>query len=341
MLGDCFMLTEVQNDYRDLLEAIRTNQFTEEVLYLNGNELNDDNVIELSDALKLNSKIKRVDLSNNNITDRGIKALAELRNDGTKCVVEIDLSNNHFGAEGAYALAQAGFIKLDVSGNSIGDNGMSYFATCPTLTVLKARECGVSDTGVELILRSETIEVLDLGQNNFTASGLVGVRNNMHLVCFYLDGNPIGHLGATYLQPNTTLRILGLSTCNLGNKGAAIIAGGLPSLEEICAGDNNIGNLGAQSLARHNNLRSISLLGNAIEDDGAVALIQNPNIRKLNLAFNKIVAQHTAIQSALGENKDISLEGNPIAGILISYRENPTFPPNGSPPTIISKFKNN
>ena len=110
-----------------LAQALRHNS-TLKYVHLSNNSISDAGAVALAQALHHNSTLEYVHLSNNSISDAGAVALAQaLHHNST--LRWLDLSNNSISDAGAVALAQAlhhnsTLLGLDLSGNdAIGEEG--------------------------------------------------------------------------------------------------------------------------------------------------------------------------------------------------------------------------
>ena len=84
-------------------------------------KINDEKIIVISGALKINSSLNSINLENNNIGDEGIKYLSESLKTNSS-LKEIDLFNHNIGDEGAnYILDSLSFnnsiTKIDLKDN--------------------------------------------------------------------------------------------------------------------------------------------------------------------------------------------------------------------------------
>ncbi|KAL9965575.1 hypothetical protein ACROYT_G029390 [Oculina patagonica] len=253
--------------------------------------ITDADAVVLAKALKGNSSLTELDLSDNNIGDQGATGLAEaLKNN--KSLTELGLSDNNIDDQGATGLAEAlqnnkSLTELDLSVNNIGDQGATALAVA--------------------LQKNKSLTELDLSVNNIGDQGATGLaealQKNKSLTELDLSDNNIGVLGATGLaeafQRNTCLTVLYLFSNNIGDQGAAALAEALQkntSLTKFNLSVNNIGAVGATGLARalqeNKSLTELYLSRNNIGDEGAAglaaALQENKSLRKLYLYGNHI-----------------------------------------------------
>jgi Ran GTPase-activating protein (RanGAP) involved in mRNA processing and transport len=109
----------------DLLERIRSSDPKLTVVNLYHNNVGDEGARDIADALKHNTTLEWLYLSDNNIGDEGACAFADALKHNTT-LIELDISVNNIGDEGVCAFADA--LKhntrlhwLELSNNNIGD----------------------------------------------------------------------------------------------------------------------------------------------------------------------------------------------------------------------------
>ena len=166
--------------------------------------------------------LKRLDLSNNSISDAGAEALAQaLHHNST--LTQLDLSNNSISDAGAEALAQAlhhnsTLTWLDLSNNSISDAGAVALAQTlhhnSTLTVLVLSNNSISDAGAvalaQALHHNSTLTGLVLSNNSISDAGAVALAKALHhnstLTSLDLSGNDgIGEEGTRQLVQALTM----------------------------------------------------------------------------------------------------------------------------------------
>ena len=188
---------------------------------------------------------------------------------------------------------------LDLTGNRIGDRGLSAFAgavtsgALPQLTELRLDWNRIGDAGVEALAKA-------------CASGSLPPLGGL-----FLNTNQIGDAGATALAgvcasgalPQLTL--IDLAFNRIGDDGLnafalAVASGALPHLTTLALSSNSIGDRGMQSLAdacargAMPQLTKLYLAGNQIGDAGITALAAAcgrgglPQLTTLYLFSNKI-----------------------------------------------------
>nr|XP_015094785.1 NLR family CARD domain-containing protein 3 isoform X2 [Vicugna pacos] len=259
-----------------------TNQFKDPVMELLGSVLSGKDC-----------RIQRISLGENQISNKGAKALARslLVN---RSLTTLDLRSNSIGPQGAKALADALKINrtlssLSLQSNMIRDDGARFMA--------------------EALAANRTLSVLHLQKNTI---GPVGTRQmadalkqNRSLKELMFSSNSIGDGGAKALaealKVNQGLESLDLQSNSISDSGVAALMGALcanQTLLSLNLRENSISSEGAQDLARalcaNSTLKSLDLTANLLHDQGAqaiaVAVRENHALTALHLQWNFIQA---------------------------------------------------
>lgn len=133
-----------------------------QVLNLYGNQIGDEGALALGQSEKVKG-VNRLDVSNNGLTLEGIKAL--------------------FGKDSKLT----GPIWIDVSGNEIGDEGVSIILENTYIEHLEGlvlRRIGLTDAGAEALSKASErmkLQYLDVSGNNLTEAGRAALSNSPSL----------------------------------------------------------------------------------------------------------------------------------------------------------------
>ena len=137
-------------------EIVRTNK-TLQKLDLSNNKLSDDGTITISDGLKNNTTLLELNISHNNITNKAIKNITESIQVNTT-LEKLDLSHNILSDDGATLISSClkcnnSLLKLNISHNGITDKGTKEIA--------------------EAIKINSTLQNIDISRNHISAEGLL------------------------------------------------------------------------------------------------------------------------------------------------------------------------
>lgn len=174
-------------------------------------------IIDISEALKTNATVSKIDLSHNAIRDAGSRALAKALM-VNETMSNIKLAHAEVGLEGVEALAEAlkvnpSLTKLDLGYNcDIGDEGAIALAEAlhvnETLSILKLADCGIGDAGA--IALAEALKV------------------NTSVYSIVLADSTIGDSGARALaealKVNKSLSNINLARGLVGDEGVLALA---------------------------------------------------------------------------------------------------------------------
>ncbi|MCB9638665.1 MAG: hypothetical protein H6727_07135 [Myxococcales bacterium] len=182
--------------------------------------------------------VERLDISENGLNDRSLRALFEGRWSGLSVLWADDAG---LKAGGATALADglgasgAHLRELSMCGNPLGEKGVRALlgsSSCEGLRILRLAACGVAGESLRLLGRGgREMELLDLSENQLGAeamehmvsSDLAGVEELL------LDGHALGEKGLELLGAWSGLakvRFLGLDGGFIGDAGAKALSKG-------------------------------------------------------------------------------------------------------------------
>ena len=294
----------------------------------------------LAPALRVNTSVKTLKLSDNPIGDEGAKALAEMlggngaESSGTvnTTLEHVDLSRCRIGPVGAQHLAQALCVNTSVKTLKLSNN---YYlgdeeakALAEMLGGNGAESSGTVNTTLEHVYLSWCC-IGPVGAQHLAQA----LRVNTSVKTLYLSHNPLGDEGAKALTEmlggngaessgtvNTTLEHVDLSDCSIGPVGAQHLAQALCVITSVKLSYNPLGDEGAKALAEmlggngaessgtvnttleHVNLRSCSM-GPVGVQHLAQALCVNTSVKTLNLSYNPLDDEGAkALAEMLGGN---------------------------------------
>uniref|UniRef100_A0A8C9KHA3 NLR family CARD domain containing 3 n=1 Tax=Panthera tigris altaica TaxID=74533 RepID=A0A8C9KHA3_PANTA len=285
--------------YRSAACRLDNNQFQDPVMELLGSVLSGKDC-----------RIQRISLAENQISNKGAKALARslLVN---RSLTALDLRSNSIGPQGAKALADALKINrtlafLSLQNNAIRDNGARFVA--------------------EALAANRTLSVLHLQKNTIGPLGAQqtadALKQNRSLKELIFSSNSIGDKGAEALakalKVNQGLESLDLQSNSISDAGVAALMGALctnQTLISLNLRENSISSEGARDLAQalcsNSTLKNLDLTANLLHDQGAQAIAlavrENRALTSLHLQWNFIQAGAAkALGQALQFNQSLT-----------------------------------
>ena len=277
-------------DIAAFAEAVKVNTTLKELI-LSENCISDTGVSSFAEAIKLNQTLTQLHFSGMDISDAGVASLAEAIK-VNKTLSSLSVNTHSVGDAGATSIAEAIKVnntlsELDLGNNHIGDAGVANLA--------------------EALKVNKALSNLQLGCNVVRAAGAIclaeAIKVNKTLSELDLAYNSIGDAGASSLaeavKVNTTLKQLDLWGNKIGDAGATSLAEAIKvnkTLSVLNVWNNLIGDVGATSLAEaikiNSTLTVLGLWGNFIAVAGATSLAEaikiNSTLTQLNLADNGI-----------------------------------------------------
>ena len=249
--------------------------------------LSDQQVILLAEALKKNSYIKVVDLSGHNIGDNGAIALASINN-----LEELNLEENPITAYGATILAKGTFKKLSLATTLIIFYEERYnqfieminaFITNKTIIDLNLDCCEIPNEMIaQLIKNNTTIKILILGRE-IVDEAFKFIGENKTLEILWIPENKITDIGIEYITKNSSLKELSIANSKITDIGAKLLSTH-PNLKELHIYDSNITSEGAKYFTS-SNFNKLSINTNLKQD-----LISKEQCDYLNYTFKQAKA---------------------------------------------------
>jgi hypothetical protein len=204
--------------------------------------LNDQQITLLAEALKKNPYIKIVDLSGHNIGDTGVIALASVDN-----LEELNLEENPITAYGAAVLAGSTLKKLSLAATPIifyeerhnqFIEMIDAFINNKTIIDLNLDCCEVPNEMIaQLIKNNTTIKNLILGRG-LADQAFEFIEVNKTLEELHVSEG-ITDIGIRYITKNTSLKEIGIAKSNITDIGAQLLSTH-PTLKKLYICDTDI-----------------------------------------------------------------------------------------------------
>lgn len=281
-------------------ERRRKNRFTKdldhEVVIISSQINLAEDIIELAEAIKYSTKVRSLNLSNNNIGNKVSDILTEAikaNNRITKLVLSYNKLGDGFAESLSKILVRNKTIAiLDLSHNQISESGADSLSKAlkdnNTLNKLylsynQIKEDGAQSIGEDLLANNQVIaiEYLDLSGNHIGDRGVnhisKGIKNNKTITELHLSNNQIKNNGDfpslnDALKGENTIKVLNLSNNQIQDEGAKSIGEAVQknkSITELILSDNQIEDEGAQWLSKYlenNRIKILHLTGNKIDE---------------------------------------------------------------------------
>jgi len=157
------------------------------------------------------------------VNDVQIQELSELEPN----IYSIGLVNSNITDAGVRSLANIGSLRsIGLDGTKITDDSLDYLASLKQLKRLSLRKTGVTDSGLVKLKSNVQLEALDLGHTKVAGSGLKGYVDN--LIELYLNNTMMDDNGVKNLVGFNKLQVLDLS-------GTKITDSSIPELLKLSA----------------------------------------------------------------------------------------------------------
>ena len=220
----------------------------------------------IAEAIKVNKTIKKLHINDNTISDDGVVAISDSLKSNNS-LHKLDMSYNKISSEGAKKIAEAIKVNttlkiLNIKGNTISDDGV----------------VAISDS----LKSNNSLHELDMSDNKISSEGAKKI--------------------AEAIKVNTTLKILNINDNTISDDGVVAISDSLKSnnsLHELDMLYNKISSEGAKKIAEaikvNTTLKILNINDNTISDDGVVAisdsLKSNNSLQELYMKDNKITSE--------------------------------------------------
>ena len=318
----------IEDYVNEIKEALQTNT---QLISLILRNIIKHGMISIAEAIQVNTTLKNLDISGNNISDAGAAAISDSLTSNSS-LAKLNISSNNITSEGAKKIAQAIQVntilkKLDISSNNISDAGVAAISDSlkrnSSLAKLNMSRNNIISEGAKKIAQAiqvnTTLKKLDLSFNKITDDGTTfisnGLKYNNSLQKLNMFRNGITSQGAKMiseaLQVNTTPKQLDLSINKICDDGATAISNGLTSnisLQVLNISHNSISNRGIKQIAEdlqiNTTLQNINISKNHISIEGLLYFMQavknNCTLQVVNITHNNVTrSEFTSIKQCI------------------------------------------
>jgi Ran GTPase-activating protein (RanGAP) involved in mRNA processing and transport len=159
---------------------------------------NDASVRFIGEGFRTNATLQELNLSACELDDQGLSILAESLGQQKRALVKLNLSANQISCTGLRALvnnataALSNVTRVDFSQNSVLNEGAFFLAetlrlqTLQSLKWLELGSCGISDDGLVALMsalqENETLDDLDLIKNTFSLQGYMALASSLRKI---------------------------------------------------------------------------------------------------------------------------------------------------------------
>ncbi|KAK5670397.1 hypothetical protein BDV3_002609 [Batrachochytrium dendrobatidis] len=273
------------------------------------------------------SLVRHIDLSYNEIGNRGAFAIAKVLKDDNAMETLI-LKSNNIGSEGVIAITKSlayneKLIHLDLSENNIGDDGGMAMASLLQINVnistVNLSGCSLGATSLiafaTIFQSNNYVSNLDLSNNLSSASNRSQTLVNDVMMHFSKT------IQLNYAITHLNFSKMGITDWNMCDLLASALKAN-KNIETLNLSCNRISRDGGvalcNALMKHSSVNNLILSCCSIQDEGAIAIAQvichNSKLKEIHIDYNKISNTGlVAIAKALRNNsgvKYISLWGN-------------------------------
>ncbi len=274
--------------------------------------------------------LRRVDLTNANINDEGMRSLTRASFMGR--VSALRLRRNGLGAAGVEAMVSSGMLarltQLDLGHNTLNVRAVQALADASdgaSLRDLRLDGCVMSVGAIDALTRApwlsqlQTLTLQDAHLDDALLRRLLWHADWSSLRHLNLAANPLTGEGAAQLARLAGLTWLSLARCPIGATGIdALCDAPLPALRTLSLAQVGAeGASGGASLARApwaTTLHQLNLADNALGDAGVALMLRHPwpALTSLDLSANQLSTANPSGAALPATLQSLTLDRNPL-----------------------------
>lgn len=194
----------------------------------------------------------------------------------------VDLSQTNVTDSDLAAVAQLELEELVLSGTAISDEGVGYLSIMPTLRKLELSRTQVTIECVDSLVSLPRLQSLSLPRELLTDGNLPRLVSLSSLTSLDLDRSQVTNEGLNLIAKMKNLESLTLDACSITDSGLAALAG-LTQLKSLQMRYTGIGDDGLKHLESLTHLASLDLNSTKITDAGLTSVSKLSNLQRLAL----------------------------------------------------------
>lgn len=173
----------------------------------------DDTLLQLKEHLEALTEPEQINLTNSNLTDRGLKQLA-----GMQRLREITMARTQITDAGLAHLASLTELEfLELEGTRITGTGLFHLRNLKKMKGLELNEIPLTDHDLSNLREMTNLDYLSLSQTSVTDVGMEYLMNFKKLKHLSLRNNSISNEAVSKVSALTKLKVLSLSKTNINN----------------------------------------------------------------------------------------------------------------------------
>lgn len=325
---------------KTLIKDIKDNQYQQHELDLSVDDYNNSNDIlkitydelyQLVIALNHNQYVKKINLTNQDITDNMVMLLINLKN-----IEDINLTGCSVTVLGANLLAKSHFKAISLCGTAIFyDNAkhcffeemITNFANNKSIISLNLLYLEIPSKMIAYLIENNTTIQKFYAPRDLQDDALKTLKHNNVIKELIIDENQLTDIGVKYIADNITLSKIFIDKSKITNNGAAILAK-CNHLEELTLRDSDLNPCGVNYFLNSNiskvvifNASKHNLLSYEFLDDFEI-LFQHKQQQKLieqkeyyyhltgNYINNETISHIQSLIDAVQKQEELNLIGN-------------------------------